>query len=61
MRKVVCVVVVGVLFTASVVDIVAAAVKTGAAKNHFYRAAPSAVTIAVPASMKSFPIEVLPQ
>ena len=61
MRKALCAVVVGVLFTACVVDIVAAAVKSGAAKSHFYRATPTAITIAVPASMKSFPTEVLPQ
>jgi hypothetical protein len=41
-----CVVVVGVLFTGSVVDIVGAAVKTGAVKSHFYRAAPNAVGVA---------------
>jgi len=61
MRKVLCVVVFGVLFTASVVDIVGAAVHSGAAKSHFYRATPTAITIAMPASMKSFPTELLPQ
>jgi len=62
MRKVVCVVVIGVLFTAAgVIDIVAAAVKSGAANSHFYRATPTALTIAVPPSMKSFPAELLPQ
>jgi len=61
MRKALCAVVVGVLFTACVVDIVAAAVKSGAAKSHFYRTTPTALTIAVPASMKSFPAELLPQ
>ena len=61
MRRVLCVVVIGVLFTASVADIVAATVKSGVAKSAFYRATPTAVTVAVPASMKSFPTELLPQ
>ena len=61
MRRLVCVVVIGLLFTASVVDIVAAAVKSGAARSVLYRATPTALTIAVPASMKNFPTEVLPQ
>jgi len=61
MRKVLCVVIFGVLFTASVVDIVAAAVHSGAMKGHFYRATPTAITVALPTSMKSFPTELLPQ
>jgi hypothetical protein len=61
MRKLLCAVAVGILFTGCVVDLVAAAVMSGAAKSHFYRATPTAITIAVPASMKSFPTEVLPQ
>ena len=60
MRRLLCVVVISVLFTASIVDIVAA-VKSGAAKSTFYRATPTAITVAMPASMKSFPIELLPQ
>ena len=61
MRKVLYAVIIAVLFTACVVDIVAAAVKSGAAKSHFYRATPTTLTIAVPASMKSFPAELVPQ
>jgi len=61
MRRLLCVVVFGVLFTATVIDIVAAAVHSGAVKGHFYRPAPTAITIAVPSSMKSFPAELLPQ
>jgi len=61
MRKLLCVVVFGVLFAACVVDIVAAAVKSGATKSTFYRATPTAITVALPASMKGFPTELLPQ
>ena len=61
MRRVLCVVIIGVLFTACVVDIVAAAAKSSVAKSAYYRATPTAVTIAVPAGMKSFPTELLPQ
>jgi len=40
---------------------IAAAIKSGAGRSVFYRATPTALTIAVPASMKNFPTEVLPQ
>jgi hypothetical protein len=44
------------------IDVVAAGARTGVARNHFYNAAPaSGVGIAVPSSMKGFPIEVVPQ
>jgi hypothetical protein len=62
MRQALPIAVVATLLIAAVVDVVAAGVKTGVVRNHFYYAAPaSGVGIAVPPSMKSFPIELLPQ
>ena len=62
MRKGLCIAVVGVLLIAAMIDVVAAGVKTSGVRSHFYAAAsPSGVAIAVPASMKSFPAELLPQ
>ena len=62
MRKGLCIAVVGVLLIAAMIDVVAAGVKTSVVRSHFYAAAsPSGVAIAVPASMKSFPAELLPQ
>ncbi|MGB8122815.1 MAG: hypothetical protein WCF50_03820 [Pseudolabrys sp.] len=49
-----------VLLTATVVDVVAA-VKTVAARRHFYYATPVGINVAVPNGMKSFPTELLPQ
>jgi hypothetical protein len=62
MRQALPIAVVATLLIAAVVDVVAAGVKTGVVRNHFYYAAPaSGVGITVPPSMKSFPIELLPQ
>jgi hypothetical protein len=62
MRKALFLAVLGTLLLAAAVEVVAAGVKTSALRSHFYAAAPaSAVAIAVPASMKSFPTELLPQ
>ena len=62
MREILSIVVVATLLVAAVVDVVAAGVKTGVSKNHFYYASPvSGVGIAVPSTMKSFPTELLPQ
>jgi hypothetical protein len=49
------------LLTVTVAEVIAAGVNTVAPRNHFYRAAPAGIAIAVPSSMKSFPTEVLPQ
>jgi hypothetical protein len=51
----------GTLLLAAMVEVVAAGVKTSAVRSHFYAAAPAGIAIAVPASMKSFPTELLPQ
>lgn len=62
MREVLSIAVVATLLVAAIVDVVAAGAKTSVVRNHFYYAAPaSGVGIAVPSSMKSFPIELLPQ
>jgi hypothetical protein len=62
MRKALFLAVMGTLLLAAMVEVVAAGVKTSAVRSHFYAAAPaSGVAIAVPASMKGFPTELLPQ
>jgi hypothetical protein len=62
MRKALFLTIVGTLLLAAMIDIVAAAVKTSLVRSHFYAAAPATgVAVAVPASMKSFPTELLPQ
>jgi hypothetical protein len=60
MRKALFIAIVGMLIVA-LIDVVTAAVKTSAVRSHFYSAPASGVGIAVPASMKSFPMELLPQ
>jgi hypothetical protein len=60
MRKALCIAIVGVLLIAAF-DVVAAGVKTSVVRSHFYSAPASGIGIAVPASMKSFPMELLPQ
>jgi len=50
------------VLTATVVDVVAAGVKTVAAGERFYSAAPArGIRVAVPSSMSSFPNELLPR
>jgi hypothetical protein len=62
MRQALPIAIVATLLIAAVVDVVAAGVKTGVVRNHFYYAAPaSGMGIAVPPGMKSFPTELLPQ
>ena len=62
MRQALPIAIVATLLIAAVVDVVAAGVKTGVVRNHFYYVAPaSGVGIAVPPGMKSFPTELLPQ
>jgi hypothetical protein len=69
MRKALFLAVLGILLLAAMVEVVAAGVKTSAVGNHFYVAtvrnhfyAPAApVAIVIPASMKGFPTELLPQ
>jgi hypothetical protein len=61
MRQALPIVIVAVLLTATLVDVLAAGVKTVATRSHFYYAAPIGITVAVPNGMKSFPTELLPQ
>jgi hypothetical protein len=61
MRQALPIVIVAVLLTATVVDVVAAGVKTVTAGRHFYYATPVGINVAMPSSMKSFPTELLPQ
>jgi len=62
MRKALFLAVVGTLLLAAMIDFVAAGVKTSLVRSHFYAAAPAnGIGIALPASMKSFPTELLPQ
>ena len=50
------------VLTATVVDVVAAGVKTVAAGERFYSAASaSGIKLAVPSSLSNFPNELLPQ
>jgi len=50
------------VLTATVVDVVAAGVKTVAAGERFYSAASaSGIRVALPSSMSNFPNELLPQ
>jgi hypothetical protein len=62
MRNAPFIALIGVLLIAAMIDVVAAGVKTSLVRSHFYAVAPAGgVGIAVPASMKSFPMELLPQ
>jgi hypothetical protein len=61
MRRALAIIIVAVLLTATVVDVVAAGVKTVAAGRHFYYAMPVGINVAGPNGMKSFPTELLPQ
>jgi hypothetical protein len=61
MRQSLPIALVAILLTVTVVDVVAAGVKTVAARHHFYYATPVGINVAVPNGMKSFPTELLPQ
>ena len=63
MHRALPIVIVAVLLTATatVVDVVAAGVKTATARRHFYYATPVGINVAVPNGMKSFSTELLPQ
>ena len=50
------------VLTATVVDVIAAGVKTAAVGERFYNAASAGgIRVAVPSSMSNFPKELLPQ
>jgi hypothetical protein len=54
------IIIVAILATATAFDVVSAAVKT-AVVNHLSYAVPAGITVAVPAGMKRFPTDLLPQ
>jgi hypothetical protein len=55
MHRALPIVIVAVLLTATVVDVVAAGVKTVAAGRHFYYATPVGINVAVPNDELSYP------
>ena len=61
MRKAIFLGVVAILLVGAVFEVVAAGVKTVTIRNHFYSTPATGIGLAVPASMKSFPTELLPQ
>ena len=62
MRQTLTIAIVATLLVATVFEVISAGCKTVVARNRFYYAAPaSGIGIAVPASMKSFPTELLAQ
>ena len=62
MRQAITIAVVSTLLIATVLDVVAAGVKTVTARSHLYYAIPSnSIAVAVPSTMKNFPTEMLPQ
>ena len=61
MRQPLLIVIVATLLVAAAVEVVAAGVKTVTTRSHFYSTLAGGIGVAVPASMKSFPTDVLPQ
>ena len=61
MRQTLFITVVATLLIAAAVEVVAAGVKTVTTQSHFYAAPAGGIGVAVPASMKTFPTDVLPQ
>jgi hypothetical protein len=62
MRQALPPIIVAALLAAIVVDVVAAGVRSVTGNSgRVYSAAPAGISMAVPASMKSFPTELLPQ
>jgi hypothetical protein len=61
MRQALPIVIVAVLLAVTLVDVVAARLKTVPARSHSNYAAPVGISVAVPSGMKSFPTELLPQ
>jgi hypothetical protein len=61
MRHALPAIIVAALLAAIAVDVVAAGVKTATRDGHMYSVAPAGITLAVPATMKNFPTDVLPQ
>jgi hypothetical protein len=61
MRQALFIAVVATLLVAAFVEVVVAGVKTVTTRSHFYSTPAGGIGVAVPASMKSFPTDVLPQ
>jgi len=62
MHQVLPAIIVAALLAATVVDVVAAGVRSVTGNNgRIYSAARAGISVAIPASMKSFPTELLPQ
>jgi hypothetical protein len=60
MRQALFIAVVATLLIAAV-EVVAAGVKTVTTRSHFYSTPTGGIGVAVPASMKTFPTDILPQ
>ena len=61
MRQRLPAIVVAALLAAIAVDAVAAGVRTATHNGHMYSVAPAGIRMAVPANMKNFPTDALPQ
>jgi hypothetical protein len=61
MHQTLFIAVVATLLIAAAVEVVATGVKTVTTRSHFYSAPAGGIGVAVPASMKSFPTDILPQ
>jgi hypothetical protein len=61
MRQTLFIAVVATLLIAAAVEVVVAGVKTITTRSHFYSAPASGIGVAVPASMNTFPTDILPQ
>jgi hypothetical protein len=61
MRQALPVIVVAALLAAIAVDVVVAGVRTATHSGHMYSVAPAGITMAVPAGMKNFAADALPQ
>ena len=61
MRQTLPAIIVAALLVAIAADVVAAGVRTATHNGHMYSVAPAGITMAVPASMKNFAADSLPQ
>jgi hypothetical protein len=61
MRHALPAIIVAALLAAIAVDVVAAGVRTATHNGHMYSVAPAGITMAVPATMKNFAADALPQ
>jgi len=61
MRQALPAIVVAALLAATIVDVVSAGVRTATRGGRVYSITPAGISVAVPATMKNFPTELLPQ